>query len=317
MIALKEIKLKKGFNIKKIVYMGTPNYAKDILSSLIEDINYKVVLVITQPDRPVGRKKILTPPPVKELALLNNIEVFQSENLRDIKTKELISSKNPDFIVVAAFGQILPRNILDIAPCINLHASILPQYRGASPVQQSLLNSDKYTGVTAMLMEEGLDTGAVLGYIYFEIPLDMRLHGLMQQLTDDASILTIDILNRFDTIKPQEQINLNASNCKKIKKSDGEIDFDNAQEIYNKYRAYQGWPGIFTKSGMKLLDIELVDLDSLNNKAEILEITKDSIIVGCSIGKIKIKEVQPKSKKAMAISAYILGRGVKIGDYIT
>ena len=146
----------------KIVYMGTPHYAREILHTLIEAEDMEVSLVLTQPDRPVGRKKVLTPPSVKVLAVEYDIKVLQPNRLSDDGMVEAIRDAKPDFIIVAAFGQILPRSILDIAPCINLHASLLPQYRGASPVQQSLLNGDEKSGVTSMLMEEGLDTGDIL-----------------------------------------------------------------------------------------------------------------------------------------------------------
>jgi methionyl-tRNA formyltransferase len=294
--------------------MGTPHYARDILEKLISHDEFEVSLVITQPDRPVGRKKVLTPPPTKELALFHNIKVLQPQNLRYDDILDDIG--NPDFIIVAAFGQILPKSILDIAPCINLHASILPEYRGASPVQQSLLNGDEYSGVTAMMMEEGLDTGDILGFQYFKIPSNMRLQALMKQLTIDACELTIDTLLRFDTIKATPQLNIKSSLCKKIKKIDGEIEFDNAEILYNKYRAYQGWPDIFTKDKLKLLNIELIENISQNEAGKILEINSDNIVVGCLIGSIKLKEVQPFSKKAMDIKSYIVGRGIKVGDYI-
>jgi len=296
--------------------MGTPHYAKAILASIIETKHYEVSLVITQPDRPVGRKKVLTPPPVKELALEHGIEVLQPQNLKAQETQEAIEALKPDFIIVAAFGQILPRSILDIAPCINLHASILPHYRGASPVQQSLLNNDSYSGVTAMLMDVGLDTGDILGFQYFKIPNDMRLHGLMNQLTQDASKLTLDILARFDEIKPLSQLDIEATLCKKIKRQDGEIDFKDAQELYNRYRAYEGWPNIFTKDKLKLLDMELVDSDSINQEGEIIELSDEGLLVGCSKGRVLIKEVQPDSKRAMDVKSYSVGRGIKVGDSI-
>jgi len=191
--------------MKKIVYMGTPHYAEAILQTLIDAEDMDVQLVLTQPDRPVGRKKVMTPPPVKVLAQEHGIEVLQPNRLSDEGIEEAIKAVEPDFIVVAAFGQILPRSILDIAPCINLHASLLPQYRGASPVQQSLLNGDKVTGVTSMLMEEGLDTGPMLEKIVFEIPEDMRLFALMEQLTKDACTLTLSTLRKFEHITPEPQ----------------------------------------------------------------------------------------------------------------
>lgn len=302
--------------MKKIVYMGTPKYAKIILDGLIKDGNFEIVLVVTQPDRPMGRKMELAPPDVKVLALEHNIDVLQPERLKDDGVYDIIASKKPDFIVVAAFGQLLPRTILDIAPCINLHASLLPLYRGASPVQQCLLNGDMFTGVTAMLMEEGLDSGPVLGYRYFKIPQNMKVDALMEQLSVDASAITIDVLKNFDNIMPIAQTKAISSRCKKIKKEDGLTDFENANEIYNKFRAFYGWPDIYLSNKMKLLDIELLDPVSENKKGMLLDIINDSVIVGCKSGTIKINMLQPESKKAMSAKAYCLGRGLKVGDYL-
>ena len=300
----------------KIVYMGTPHYAKEILEVLINAEDMEVSLVLTQPDRPVGRKKVLTPPPVKVLAQEYNIEVLQPNRLLEDGIFESIEKIKPDFIIVAAFGQILPKNILDIAPCINLHASLLPQYRGASPVQQSLLNGDKKTGVTSMLMEEGLDTGDILDSIEFDIPKDMRLYALMQQLTEDASKLTLETIRNFDNIEPKRQNEEMATLCKKIKKLDGQIDFDDAKVIYNKYRAFEGWPGIFHKNGTKFDGVSLVDETKENNSYEIVGFEDDSVIIGCSRGLLKIDRLQPASKKAMSAKAYCVGRGLKIGNKI-
>ena len=298
----------------KIVYMGTPHYAKEILNTLIEAEEMDVSLVLTQPDRPVGRKKVLTPPPVKALALEHEIKVLQPNRLSDEGIEEAIKALKPDFIIVAAFGQILPKSILDIAPCINLHASLLPQYRGASPVQQSLLNGDEKTGVTSMLMEEGLDTGPMLEKIEFVIPEDMRLHALMAQLTTDACQLTLSTLRNYESIDAQVQDETLASLCKKIKKSDGEVDFEDASVIYNKYRAFEGWPGIFTTNGTKLDGVEIMDRTSRNKVLEILSFDEESVVVGCSRGALKIASLQPASKKAMSAKAYCVGRGLKIGD---
>ncbi len=298
----------------KIVYMGTPHYAKEILNTLIEAEDMEVSLVLTQPDRPVGRKKVLTPPPVKLLALEHNIKILQPNRLSDEGIEEAIKDVKPDFIVVAAFGQILPKSILEIAPCINLHASLLPQYRGASPVQQSLLNGDEKTGVTSMLMEEGLDTGPMLEKVEFIIPSDMRLHALMAQLTSDACTLTLSTIRNYDNITAQAQDEDQATLCKKIKKSDGEVDFEDANLIYNKYRAFEGWPGIFTADGTKLDGLNIVDATSKNSTLEILSFDADSVVVGCSKGALKIESLQPASKKAMSAKAYCVGRGLKVGD---
>ena len=302
--------------MKKIVYMGTPNYAKEILEVLIDADDIEVSLVLTQPDRVVGRKRILTPPSVKVLAKEHNIEVLQPHKLIEDGIKEAIEKVSPDFIIVAAFGQILPKNILDIAPCINLHASLLPQYRGASPIQQSLLNGDKITGVTSMLMEEGLDTGDILEKIEFEIPKDMRLIELTDKLTKDASILTLSTIRNYANLTPIPQDNELSTLCKKIKKSDGEIDFENTLDIYNRYRAFEGWPEIYTKDGIKLDSVELIDEDSQNTKQTILEITKKGIVVACSNGTIKIGLIQPPSKKPMNAKAYCVTKELKVGDII-
>jgi len=301
-------------NKHKIVYMGTPHYAKEILETLIEAEDMDVSLVLTQPDRPVGRKKVLTPPPVKALAVEHDMKVLQPNRLSDEGMFEAIQSANPDYIIVAAFGQILPKNILDIAPCINLHASLLPQYRGASPVQQSLLNGDEKSGVTSMLMEEGLDTGDILETVEFAIPEAMRLHALMQQLTEDACSLTLSTIRNFKAITPKAQNEAEATLCKKIKKSDGEIDFDDVMSIYNKYRAFEGWPGIFTANGTKLDALVLLDVDSRNRAAEILDMEGETAVVGCKQGSVKIGMLQPAGKKPMSARAYCVGRGLKIGD---
>jgi len=299
-----------------IVYMGTPQYAKIILEKLIQESDIDINLVLTQPDRPVGRKKILTPPPVKELALANNIEVLQPNRLKDDGVKEAIIKKKPDFIIVAAFGQLLPKEILDIAPCINLHASILPKYRGASPIQQAILNKDEYSGVTAMLMDEGLDTGDMLAFNYIKTKEAPTLNLMMDKLSYLAADLTIDVIKEYNNILPIKQLGALSSKCSKIKKDDGLVDFNSAQDLYTKYCAYFGWPGVFLESGLKLHGVNLVDNLSQNNYGEILEINKESITIGCKIGSIRVKELQPKSKSKMSAKAYILGKRLNVGDKI-
>ena len=294
--------------------MGTPHYAKEILQTLIDDEKIEIPLVLTQPDRKSGRKGALKAPDVKVLAEEHELTILQPEKLSDEGIYEAIVNAQPDYIVVAAFGQLLPKSILDIAPCINLHASLLPQYRGASPVQQSLLNGDTFTGVTAMLMEEGLDSGPILGYRYFKIPKTMLLPELMNQLSDDACALTTDTLHRFDTLKPMEQVRGNATHCKKIKKSDGLVDFSDASKLYEKYRAFYGWPGIFVEGGIKLSNISLLETKSSNAMGLILEIKEESVIVTCLKGSLEIGTVQVPSKKAVMAKAYCLGKGLKVGN---
>ena len=304
----------KELLLTRVVFMGTPQYAKEILEKLLHESSIDVTLVLTQPDRPVGRKKILTPSEVKLLSLKYNKKILQPERLKDEGVYKAIVEAEPDYIIVSAFGQILPKNILDIAPCINLHASILPKYRGASPVQQALLNGDEFTGVTAMLMNEGLDSGAILGYRFFKIPRDMVLPELMEQLSIDASLLTIETVKRFSNINSIEQIDANSTHCKKIKRADGKIDLKSAIDVYNRYRAFYGWPTIFLEDGTKLFGVELVDSSSKNRAGEILEITKRGIVVGCEVGAIKIKQLQPPSKKSIDAKAYCVARGLRVGN---
>ena len=292
----------------KILFMGTPDYAEIILESLIK--KYEIIGVYTQPDKPVGRKKTITPPPVKLLAQKHNIEIFQPNNLKN--EAENIKKLNPDFIVVAAFGMILPKDILDIAPCINLHASLLPKYRGASPIQSAILNGDKFGGITAMKMDVGLDTGAILAYEYCQVD-NKTAPELFDELAKIAADLTPYVIDNYEKIEPLKQIDAIASYSPKIKKEDGEINFDDANKIYRKYLAFYYWPGIFTKK-FKLKKIDLIDTISQNKAGEILEIKKDSIIVGCQKGSIEIFEIQPHSKKSMNVIAYLNGRGLKVGD---
>ena len=205
---------------KRILFMGTPDYATTILKELLQS-NYELVGLFTQPDKPVGRKQLLTPPHIKQYCLDSNltIPIYQPLKLRgNEEAKKQIEELNPDFIIVAAYGQILPKDILDIAPCINLHASLLPKYRGASPIQESLLNDDIYTGVTSMLMEEGLDSGDILGFQYLKISQRMEVSEAFDELSKIAAKLTITTLNNFENIKAIKQNEADVSFCKKIKK---------------------------------------------------------------------------------------------------
>jgi methionyl-tRNA formyltransferase len=294
--------------------MGTPHYAREILQTLINDDEIEIALVLSQPDRKAGRKGELKAPEVKVLAMEHDLKILQPEKLSDEGIFEVIVEAKPDYIVVAAFGQLLPKKILDIAPCINLHASLLPHYRGASPVQKSLLNGDEFTGVTAMLMEEGLDSGPILGYRYFKIPPTMLLPELMNRLSEDACSLTTEILHRFEMLNPMMQNRAVATHCKKIKKADGLVDFSDASKFYEKYRAFEGWPGVFVEGGMKIKEVNIVEGESHNEEAVILDLKEESIVIGCSKGSLEIGILQPASKKAVNAKAYCVGRGLKVGN---
>ena len=303
---------------KRILFMGTPDYATTIFSELLQS-NYEIIGLFTQPDKPVGRKQILTAPHIKQYCLdLNlNIPIFQPLKLRgNEEATTQIKNLNPDFIIVAAYGQILPKEILDIAPCINLHASLLPKYRGASPIQESLLNDDSYTGVTSMLMEEGLDSGDILAFQYLKVTPTMEVSAAFEELSQIAAKLTITTLDNFENIKPLKQNEAEVSFCKKIKKEDGLVDFLDAKRLILKYKAYSYWPGIFLSSELKLKDIELNEEISINNPGEILEIKKDYILVACEKGSLKIKTLQAPSKKAINSVDFVRGQRLEVGNII-
>ena len=298
--------------------MGTPDYATTIFIELLKS-KYEIVGLFTQPDKPVGRKQILTPPHIKQYCIDENIKlpIFQPLKLKNNQeAKEEIQNLKPDFILVAAYGQILPKDILDIAPCINLHASLLPNYRGASPIQESLLNDDSFTGVTSMLMEEGLDSGDILGFQYLKITRTMEVSEAFEKLSHIAAQLTITTLDNFENINAIKQNESLVTFCKKIKKDDGLVDFCDARKLFLKYKAYSYWPGVFLSSELKLKDIELNEELSQNNEGEILEINKDFILIGCKKGSLKIKTLQAPSKKAMSSVDFVRGQRLEVGNIL-
>jgi len=286
--------------------MGTPDYAQKILEKLLNDVDVEVVSVYTQPDKPVGRKKVLTPPPVKELAQAHGIPVFQPLRLRDEDAIKSVLQQHCDFIVVAAYGQILPKEILEHAPCINLHASILPKYRGASPIQQALLNGDEETGVTAMLMDEGLDTGDIIKIERCKIGADETALELFEKLTKIAADLTLDVVKSFDKLTPIPQDEKEATHCTKITKEDGMVFFDDAQALYNRYRAFTPWPGVYLESGLKLKKMRLVDTQKTHKSGEILAVEKEGYFVDCNTFSILDKEplASAAEEKSAALPFY-------------
>jgi methionyl-tRNA formyltransferase len=298
----------------KVIFMGTPDYASRILETLVACEDVEVVAVYTQPDKPVGRKKVLTPPPVKTVATAAGIPVYQPDRLREETTVQTLQTIPCDFIVVAAYGQILPKAVLDHAPCINLHASILPQYRGASPIQQSLLNGDRETGVTAMLMEEGLDTGPVLKIERIAIGEDEMVETLFERLTELAAKMTPEVLRTFHALTPVPQNDGEASLCKKITKADGEVAFDDARTLYNKYRAFTPWPGVYLAGGMKLLKMHRAHEKGPHAPGRILAVEKARVLIGCETGSLWLETVQPPSKKAVAAVDYLNGKRLGLDD---
>jgi methionyl-tRNA formyltransferase len=302
---------------KKIIFMGTPSYATIILKSLLDEENFKIIALFTQQDKKGNRNKI-TLPHIKEYINNNNINIdtYQPNKLSSQENIEILKKYNPDFIIVAAYGQLLSEDVLSIAPCINLHASILPKYRGASPIQEYIISDDKYTGITAMLMNKGLDTGDILSFCICNGRNKNTLE-LMDELAHMASKLTIKTIKNFHNIKPVKQHSSISSYAKKIKKSDGKINFTSANEVYKKYLAYQGWPGIFMENGIKIPKLEINEENSNNDKEGIiLSIEKEYIIISALKGSLKIFSLHPPSKKPINAYSFIIGRKLKIADSI-
>ncbi len=300
----------------KIVFMGTPEYASIILEHIIAQEDMEVVAVYTQPDRAVGRKRVITAPIVKQLAQQYNIPIYQPERLNRQDSIDELLQIECDFIVVAAYAQLLSEAILNYVPCINLHASILPQYRGASPIQQAILDGNSVTGVTSMLMDRGLDTGAILKISKLQIAPDELAPSLYDRLAHCAKTLTIQTLREFDKLPQIDQDNSQASHCKKITRADGEVEFQDALSLYDRYRAFTPWPGIYLKSGLKLLRISL-EQGAGGSAGKIVQIDSDGVVVECSRGVIKIFTVQAPSKKPILATAYVNTKELKVAHTLS
>ncbi len=303
----------------RLVFMGTPDYATRIFEEILKEGIFEVPLLVTQKDKPVGRKQVLTPPHIKKWVEDNSldIDIYQPDSLKTKEAVERISSYKPDIIVVAAYGKILPKEILDISPCINLHASILPKYRGASPIQSAILNQESLSGVTAMMMEEGLDSGDILAFRYVDFK-DIRVDKAFDILSEAAAKLCIKVLKDFKNLKSIKQLDFDASKCVKIKKENGLISFaQSALDIYRKYLAYTPWPGLFLENGLKLKELKLYLGDGKNSSiGRIEKILDNSIVVTCKEGMVEIVTLQAPSKKAVNALEYIRGKRIGVGDIL-
>ncbi|WP_273213406.1 methionyl-tRNA formyltransferase [Helicobacter rodentium] len=298
----------------RIIFMGTPEYAATILESLLA--KHEVCALVCQEDKKAGRNMRLQMPATKELLLKKELKIpiFQPTRLDEDFIEEF--KKIPcDRIIVAAYGKILPLSILKFAPCINLHASILPSFRGASPIQQSILKDEEYFGVTAMQMSEGLDCGDILGFKVIRNRLQSKTE-LFLDLARIAASLTLEYLQRCDSVIPLRQIDADASYCKKIKKSFGQVGFENANCLAKKARAYEGWPEIYLENGLKLKGVKMAESLSENIAGEILCITKEQIKIGCQKGSVWVESLQSPSKKAVSAYQYLQGKHLRIGDIL-
>lgn len=303
----------------KIIYMGTPDFAVPALKSLASS-EHEVCAVFTQPDKPRGRKMILTPPDVKVCAQSLDIPVYQPDSMKNGDALEIIGRYNPDVIVVAAYGKILPKAVLD-APkfgCINIHGSLLPKYRGAAPIQQSVLNGDKVTGITTMLMDVGLDTGDILLTEETEIGENETSGELFDRLAVLGGELILKTLSALEKgeITPKKQDESLATHTSKIDKSLCPIDFSkSAFEVHNKVRGLNPWPVATTKicgKNVKVYSTRLCPKSGTNGEV----ISTKPLVVGCGEKSVEILELQPEGKKRMTADAFLAGHKLEIGDII-
>lgn len=307
----------------KIIFMGTPDFAVPCLEKLVNS-NHQVCAVFTQPDKPVGRKQILTAPPVKQFTLeKTDIPVYQPSTLKDGEALEIINNYNPDVIVVVAYGKILPKSILASAKygCVNVHASLLPKYRGAAPIQWSILNGDSETGVTIMQMDEGLDTGDML--MVESTTID--INETSEQLFDRLSIIGADLLTacldklELGEISPVKQKENGTCYAEKITKAHSKIDWSkSALQIHNQVRGLQTWPCASTTIFGKAVKIHKTILS--NKTADIYGSVVDNknvLTVCCGDGKcVDILEIQPEGKKKMDTKSFLLGNSVELGTIL-
>ena len=303
----------------RVVYMGTPDFAVKPLEALISN-NYEVVGVFTQPDKPVGRKAILTPPPVKVVAESNNIPVFQPDSLKNGAGVKILEELKPDVVIVVAYGKILPKDFLEFAKhgCINIHGSILPEYRGAAPIQWSVLDGKEFAGVTSMQMNEGLDTGDILLVEKTKIEENETSGDLYERLTvlgADVLLKTLEAI-KTNSLNPQKQDDSKSSYAKMLDKSLSKIDWNlKASEVHNKIRGLDPWPVALTTfdgKNLKLFRSRLLS-ENYNKQAGSVIKSKDGIIVVCGDKKaVLITEVQLEGKKRM--SAVDFSRGANLSD---
>lgn len=303
-----------------VIFMGTPDFAVPSLEALIK--HHNVICVFSQPDKPVGRKQTLTAPPVKQLADENKITVYQPDSLKDEAIVDIFNTLNPDIIVVAAYGKILPKKILQSAKfgCINVHASVLPKYRGAAPIQWAVINGESETGVTIMQMDEGLDTGDILLVKKTPIGEDETSQMLFERLSDIGAQALLQALEMIENgaVIPVKQADDGATYAEKITKALSPIDWNKSSlDIHNKVRGLQTWPCAQTTYNGKTVKIHKTALSKKNGDGagEVLD-SSSSLIVSCGDGKcLEIIELQLEGKKKMPAKTFLLGNNIDVGTF--
>jgi len=305
----------------KIIFFGTPKIAIPTLRALLEYENIEVSLVVCQPDKPSGRGKKIQTAPIKEFAQKHNIDVYQPNKLKDnIDAYNKIKDLNPDYLVVVAYGKILPETILNIpvyAP-INVHFSLLPKYRGAAPVNWSIVKGEELTGVTTMVMDKGLDTGDIL--LSEKIMINNKDSiNLLEELSIVGARLLIDTINNFKNIKPLPQNHNESTFAPMLKKEDGLINWSkDAAEIERLVRGLKPWPGAFSYYKNKSVKFFSVEVMHDHNKemfpGTVSEIKKDSFQIQCGMDAIKVNELQIEGKRRIKAKDFLSGYSLKEGE---
>lgn len=303
----------------RIVFFGTPLFAVPVLNALLQS-GEEISAVVTQPDKKKGRGHQMSLPPVKELAVRNGIRVFQPANMKDRAFLEELLLIKPELIVVVAYGRILPEDILTLPPlgCINVHASLLPKYRGAAPIQWAIINGEEFTGITTMLMDKGLDTGDILLEEEIRINDEDTTETLSEKLSEVGASLLVKTIKSIKegSIKPRPQTG-EASYAPVIRKEDGLVDWKKAAvDLFNFVRGMYPWPCAYcylNKERIKIIKVKALDGEGKPGRIEGAQ--KDKLIIGTGKGLISITALQPEGKKVMPAEAFLHGRNIKEGTY--
>lgn len=309
----------------RIVFMGTPDFAVGSLQALCESGKHEILAVVTQPDRPKGRGNKLLQTPVKEYALAQGLTVYQPQKVKTPEFVELLHELQPELIVVAAFGQFLSKEILELPKygCINVHASLLPKYRGAAPIQYAIIKGEKESGVTIMQMDIGMDTGAMLDKVVVPIAENTTMGELHDALREQGAALLLEVIDKIaaGTAVAEPQDNEQATYATLLDRSMEHIDWSKtAQEVHNLIRGFNPAPSTFTKlpngKSLKIWGSRMTDKNSAAAAGTVIETGKHSFFVACGEGVLEITEVQPESKKRMPAQVFLNGRGVQEGDLL-
>ena len=309
----------------RIVFMGTPDFAVGSLAALAECGIYEIVGVVTQPDRPKGRGNKMLMTPVKEYAISKGYEVYQPQKVKTPEFVQILRDMQPDLIVVAAFGQFLSQEILSMPKygCINVHASLLPKYRGAAPIQYAIIKGESESGVTIMQMDIGMDTGAMLDKVVVPIGANTTMGELHDELKVKGAELLLTVIEKIEagTVVAEPQNNDEATYATLLDRSMERIVWTkSAQEVHNLIRGFNPAPSTFTKlpngKSLKIWCSRMTDKNTTAAPGTVIELSKHSFFVACGSGVLEITEVQPESKKRMPAQVFINGRGVQVGDIL-